>query len=129
MLENLEVKTVKQIASQLYRHYFPTGGDHALVTRQDFTGYGMIGLFDAKKYDAAMAVPFLAYAKIRIRGEIIDQMRKQFGPVPIPAEKEDSSNSFPLSEKIWRRKESRQMHRLWPGYLAGKRKRSWLLKH
>ncbi len=79
---------MKRIAKQLYNHYFPSGGDHALVTCQDFVGYGMIGLFDAKKkYKDAMAVPFLSYAGFRIRGEIISQMRKQFGLVPIPAEK------------------------------------------
>lgn len=44
----------------------------------DLISYGMIGLIDAvEKFDSGKGVKFETYASIRIKGGIIDQLRKQ----------------------------------------------------
>lgn len=49
--------------------------------RDDLVSIGVIGLMDAlEKFDGSKNVPFEAYARIRIRGTIIDELRKA-GPV------------------------------------------------
>lgn len=49
--------------------------------KEDLINIGVIGLIDAiEKYDYRREVPFEAYARFRIRGEIIDELRKA-GPV------------------------------------------------
>lgn len=48
---------------------------------EDLINIGVIGLMDAiEKYDHRKKVPFEAYARFRIRGEVIDELRKA-GPV------------------------------------------------
>lgn len=48
---------------------------------EDLVSIGVIGLMDAiKRYDYKKKVPFEAYATIRIRGAVIDELRKA-GPV------------------------------------------------
>ncbi|HBT18583.1 MAG TPA: FliA/WhiG family RNA polymerase sigma factor [Clostridiaceae bacterium] len=45
--------------------------------KDDLFSIGVIGLIDAlKKFDASKGVPFEAYATVRIKGSIIDEMRK-----------------------------------------------------
>lgn len=45
--------------------------------REDLINIGVIGLIDAiKRYDHKRKVPFEAYASLRIRGAIIDELRK-----------------------------------------------------
>jgi len=47
------------------------------MDRDDLFSVGVIGLIDAvKKFDAGKSVPFEAYATLRIKGTIIDEMRK-----------------------------------------------------
>lgn len=47
------------------------------LDRDDLFSVGVIGLMDAlKKFDAGKEVPFEAYATLRIKGTIIDEMRK-----------------------------------------------------
>lgn len=49
---------------------------------EDFINMGFIGLMDAvEKYNPSLNVPFESYAYIRIRGSIIDAVRKN-APVP-----------------------------------------------
>lgn len=44
----------------------------------DILGYGMIGLIDAiRKFDHTKGIKFQTYASIRIRGAIIDEVRRQ----------------------------------------------------
>ncbi|MFZ7131474.1 MAG: sigma-70 family RNA polymerase sigma factor [Eubacteriales bacterium] len=46
-------------------------------SKDDLVSIGVIGLMDAiKKYDPAKAVPFEAYAILRIKGTILDELRK-----------------------------------------------------
>ena len=47
------------------------------VEYDDLVGYGVFGLIDAiDKYDASKDVKFETYASLRIRGSILDQIRK-----------------------------------------------------
>ena len=47
------------------------------LEEDDLLSIGVIGLMDAiKKYDSSKNVPFEAYANLRIRGAIIDELRK-----------------------------------------------------
>ena len=47
------------------------------VEYDDLVGYGVFGLIDAiDKYDNMKAVKFETYASLRIRGAILDQIRK-----------------------------------------------------
>jgi RNA polymerase sigma factor FliA len=47
------------------------------MDKDDLFSIGVIGLIDAvKKFDAGKSVPFEAYATLRIKGTIIDEMRK-----------------------------------------------------
>ncbi len=45
---------------------------------EDLSGYGILGLLDAiDKYDPDRGVKFETYASLRVKGAIIDQLRKQ----------------------------------------------------
>src|SRR5690554_2130398 len=48
-----------------------------IYDHDDLIGYGMIGLLDAiEKFDLSKGVKFETYALARIKGAILDQMRK-----------------------------------------------------
>lgn len=62
---------VKIISGRLYNFY---GGN---VEFDDLVGYGVFGLIDAiDKFDLERGLKFETYAQIRIRGSIIDSLRK-----------------------------------------------------
>lgn len=62
---------VKIIAGRLYSNY---GGN---TEYDDLVSYGVFGLIDAiDKYDYSREIKFESYAKIRIKGAIIDNLRK-----------------------------------------------------
>lgn len=64
-------RVVKIVAGRLIAYF----GDK--VEYEDMISYGTIGLIDAiDKYDLGLNVKFETYATLRIRGEIIDQVRK-----------------------------------------------------
>lgn len=65
------INLVKIVAGRLYNFY---GGK---IEFDDLLGYGVFGLIDAiEKYDLERDLKFETYAQIRIRGSIIDQLRK-----------------------------------------------------
>lgn len=62
---------VKIISGRLYNFY---GGN---VEYDDLVGYGVFGLIDSiEKFDLERGLKFETYAQIRIRGSIIDSLRK-----------------------------------------------------
>ncbi|MDR1532718.1 MAG: FliA/WhiG family RNA polymerase sigma factor [Clostridiales bacterium] len=62
---------VKLVAGRLSMHL----GQH--VEFEDLVGYGIFGLIDAlDRYDQGKGVKFETYASLRIRGEIIDSIRR-----------------------------------------------------
>ena len=65
---------VKQVVSRI-------DGKNSGYEFEDLVNIGVIGLMDAiDKYDHSKKVPFEAYARIRINGSVIDELRKS-GPV------------------------------------------------
>jgi RNA polymerase sigma factor for flagellar operon FliA len=73
----------------------PTHGRH--TEYDDLINNGIIGLMDAiEKFDPKRAVKFETYASLRIRGEIIDNMRKQDW-APVSLRKKIKSVSFAIN--------------------------------
>ncbi|EOC99732.1 FliA/WhiG family RNA polymerase sigma factor [Caldisalinibacter kiritimatiensis] len=65
------IHLVKIVAGRLYNYH---GGN---VDYDDLLGYGVFGLIDAiEKFDINRNLKFETYAQIRIRGTIIDNLRK-----------------------------------------------------
>ena len=63
---------VDALASQIARSI------GSAVDHDDLRGAGREGLFDAaRKYDASRGIPFRAYASLRVRGAILDGVRRQ----------------------------------------------------
>lgn len=59
---------------------------------EDLVSYGMIGLMDAiNKYDSTKGMKFSSYASIRIKGAMIDELRKNR---PIPKGAMDKLNKY-----------------------------------
>ncbi|WP_027633942.1 FliA/WhiG family RNA polymerase sigma factor [Clostridium hydrogeniformans] len=65
------IPLVKYIASRVIV------GKTKYIEFEDLVGYGMLGLMDAlSKYDKEKGMKFSTYASIRIRGSMIDEIRK-----------------------------------------------------
>ncbi|SHJ67689.1 RNA polymerase, sigma 28 subunit, SigD/FliA/WhiG [Hathewaya proteolytica DSM 3090] len=65
------IPLVKYIASRVFL------GKSKYVEYDDLVGYGMIGLIDAiNKFDDSKGMKFSTYASIRIKGSIIDEIRR-----------------------------------------------------
>ncbi|MEC7985884.1 MAG: RNA polymerase sigma factor FliA [Myxococcota bacterium] len=63
---------VYSIARRLIRRLPPT------VDIEDMVSVGVIGLIEAyDRFDQAKGIPFRAYAELRVRGAMIDELRKQ----------------------------------------------------
>jgi RNA polymerase sigma factor for flagellar operon FliA len=79
------VKTL-DVKEQLVKKYIPLVkyiasrviiGKSKYIEYDDLLGYGMIGLMDAiNKYDASKGMKFSTYASIRIKGSMIDEIRR-----------------------------------------------------
>ena len=68
IIDNLEL--VRKIANKM------DSRDYA-VDSDDLYSIGVMGLMDAaEKFDESLGVPFQAYASMRIKGSIIDELRK-----------------------------------------------------
>ena len=65
------IPLVKYIASRIMV------GRTTYIEYEDLVSYGLIGLMDAiSKFDPSRGIKFSSYASIRIKGEMIDQIRK-----------------------------------------------------
>lgn len=92
---NVDVKTeivkkylplVKYIASKIII------GKTKYVEYEDLVSYGMIGLMDAlNKFDESKGMKFSTYASIRIKGAMIDELRRNS---PIPKRSMDKLNRY-----------------------------------
>lgn len=71
-----ETQLVRKIARKVFIQYGPTcGGDQ--LTREDLFHEGIMGLLEARaNYDQTKPVPWLHFAAFRIRGAMIDSLRK-----------------------------------------------------
>ncbi|MBU5488381.1 FliA/WhiG family RNA polymerase sigma factor [Clostridium sp. MSJ-8] len=65
------IPLVKYIASRI------SLGKNSVMDYEDLVSYGVIGLMDAlSKFDESKGIKFSSYASIRIKGAIIDEIRK-----------------------------------------------------
>lgn len=70
LIENY-IDLVKIVAGRMYNYY------GSKVDYDDLVGYGVLGLIDSiDKFDINKNIKFSTYAQIRIRGEIIDNIRR-----------------------------------------------------
>lgn len=70
LIENY-IELVKIVAGRMYNYY------GSKVEYDDLLGFGVLGLIDSiDKFDIGKNIKFSTYAQIRIRGEIIDNIRK-----------------------------------------------------
>lgn len=70
LIENY-IQLVKIVSGRMYNFY------GSKVEYDDILGYGVLGLIDSiDKFDLSKKIKFETYAQIRIRGEIIDNIRK-----------------------------------------------------
>lgn len=104
-LPNVE-DTVKLHANLVWRQarrYARTSG--GVLDVDDLVSVGLMGLIQAhKSYDAAGGRPFRTYAEFRIRGAILDELRR-FDPLSQPARRksrEFEGNITKLSHKLGR---------------------------
>lgn len=80
------IPLVKYIASRIMV------GKNKYMEYEDLVSYGIIGLMDAiSKYDSSKGMKFSSYASIRIKGSIIDEIRKCR---PIPKGAMDKLNKY-----------------------------------
>jgi RNA polymerase sigma factor (sigma-70 family) len=62
------------IARKLARRY------HSMLAPADFTGAAMVGLCEAAgRFDRSRVEPFVAFAELRIRGAVLDEVRRAAG--------------------------------------------------
>lgn len=65
------IDLVKIVAGRMYNFY------GSKIEYDDLIGFGVIGLIDSiEKFDISKNIKFETYAQIRIRGTIIDNIRK-----------------------------------------------------
>lgn len=76
MITKEETALVQRIARQVYASYCPAG-ESGMVTLEELSHYGIIGLLESKsKFDRSKNVPWLTFVAFRIRGAMLDQIRK-----------------------------------------------------
>ncbi|PJI09882.1 MULTISPECIES: FliA/WhiG family RNA polymerase sigma factor [Clostridium] len=87
------IPLVKYIASRVIL------GKSKYIEYEDLVGYGMIGLMDAlSKFDKSKGMKFSTYSSIRIKGAMIDELRKNS---PISKGAMDKLNKYNLTlEKL-----------------------------
>lgn len=93
------IPLVKYIASKVII------GKNKYVEYEDLVGYGMVGLMDAlNKFDNNKGMKFSSYASIRIKGSMIDELRKNS---PISKGAMDKLNKYNQVIEILQKKLSR----------------------
>lgn len=87
MVTSEEMNLVRKIARRVYNEFCPAGSS-GQVTLEDLYHYGIIGLLEAKKnFNPERGVPWLIFAGYRVRGAMIDQLRKE-PIIRLPQEKQ-----------------------------------------
>jgi RNA polymerase sigma factor for flagellar operon FliA len=98
MVTAREKTLVEKIAAKVYKRYCPAG-PNGQIELEELIHMGIVGLLEAKsRFDPNRGIPFLAFASIRIRGAMLDQIRRQ----PIVRTSQD------LARKIKKLKKARE---------------------
>ncbi|MCK4502261.1 MAG: hypothetical protein KAU22_04445, partial [Desulfuromonadales bacterium] len=72
-----ETSLVQRIAREIYYKYCVDSKSN-LLSQEDLCHFGIIGLLEARtSFDVSIGAPWLAFASIRVRGAMIDHLRKQ----------------------------------------------------
>lgn len=96
-MEREQERLVKKIAYSVFNTYCKV--DTGYFTVEDLIHYGVIGLLTAQKqFNSKLGVPFNAYAAIRIKGEIMDAVRKS-PLIRIPQKKRKLFNQLSTAKK------------------------------
>lgn len=94
------IPLVKYIASRVIV------GKSKYIEYEDLVGYGMIGLMDAlSKFDKSKGMKFSTYSSIRIKGAMIDELRKNS---PISKGAMDKLNKYNLTLERLQKQLSRE---------------------
>ena len=76
MITDEERRVIMRIARQVYSKYCPAGV-RGQMTIEDLFHLGIVGLLEAKRsFDPTKGVPWLKFAAYRIRGAMLDSIRK-----------------------------------------------------
>ncbi len=77
MLARDETLLIQRITRNVIRTYPSIVDGDLLLTKEDLVHYGIQGLLEAKStFDKSKKIPWLAFAAFRIRGSMIDHIRK-----------------------------------------------------
>ncbi len=77
MITSDETNLIRKIAGGLYKKYYAAVEKKVSLTLEELFHYGIIGLFEAKKtFDRSKQVPWLVFASYRVRGAMLDEIRK-----------------------------------------------------
>ncbi len=81
-LEKLIEKNITFVENQVRKIYSEHLSKYLNISKEDLISFGLMGLIDTfNKYDFRRNIPFETYAKLRIKGSIIDGIRKfDFAP-------------------------------------------------
>jgi len=72
-----ESSLVQRIAREIYYKYCADSKGN-MLSLEDLCHFGIIGLLEARtSFDVSIGAPWLAFASIRVRGAMIDHLRKQ----------------------------------------------------
>lgn len=93
LIENY-ISLVKIVAGRMYNFY------GSKIEYDDLLGYGVLGLIDSiDKFDITKNIKFETYAQIRIKGAIIDNIRKlDWIPRSLRKKSKDIQNSMSILE-------------------------------
>ncbi|UMZ73388.1 sigma-70 family RNA polymerase sigma factor [Natranaerofaba carboxydovora] len=82
ILEDLLEKNISLVEHQVKKIYSNHLTTYLNITKEDLISFGLMGLLDSfNKYDFKKEISFESYARLRIKGSIIDGIRKfDFAP-------------------------------------------------
>src|SRR5699024_2014880 len=88
------IPLVKIVAGRLYNYY------GSKIEYDDLLGFGVLGLIDSiDRFDISKNVKFATYAQIRIRGAVIDNIRKlDWIPRSLRKKSKEIQNSISILE-------------------------------
>jgi RNA polymerase sigma factor for flagellar operon FliA len=77
LISREETLLIKRITNYIIRVYPTIIEGDLLITKEDLHHYGIQGLLEAKStFDRSKKIPWLAFASFRVKGAMLDQIRK-----------------------------------------------------
>ena len=112
MITPKETSLIRGIAKGVYRECCPLR-EAGSITKDELYHYGIIGLLETRqKYDRLKNVPWLEYAAYRVRGAMMDEIRKQ-PMIRLPQERQKTVKELKQAKTDFvRNGENRDVERL-----------------